>query len=234
MCMLALTLALGLSAAPPVSVLVIVPLCDGAQLACGRGALGDPGSPDDNLYWGALYGAERFLRKARAYEVQPSSAPTPPVLRELRLHRRGNGDERALAITLRAYDGRAIERALADYLDAVAGHSADLVVWAGHDVLMDVAAPTRARSERAANAAVLACDSEEHFGPVLDAIGARSVALTRSFMAPEGYLLDALLENVARHGPEERVHLRAALASAYAKYQRITPKAASTVFSRLE
>lgn len=234
MTMLALSLALGIAASQPVSVLVIVPLCDGAQLACGRGGLGDPGSPEENLYWGALYGAERVLRKERAYVVEQTSAPAPPILRELHLRRRAAAGERELVVTLRAYDGRDIQRALTDCLDAIAARSADLVVWAGHDVLMDIPAPARDRSERAANAAVLACASEEYFGPVLDALGARAVALTRSFMAPEGYLLDALLQNVARHGPEEREHLRAALVGAYAKYQRVSRKAAGTVFSHLE
>ena len=43
-----------------------------------------------------------------------------------------------------------------------------------------------------------------------------------------------LLANVARHGVDERVHLRRALVEAYARYQRITPAAAGSVFSRLE
>jgi hypothetical protein len=60
------------------------------------------------------------------------------------------------------------------------------------------------------------------------------VVLTRTFMAPEGYLLDALLVNVARNGPDERGLLRQALIGAYVRWQKISTRSAATVFSRLE
>ena len=80
--------------------------------------------------------------------------------------------------------------------------------------------------------AVLACMSEQFFGPVLRSIGARPVALTRTLMAPEAYLLEALAAAVARHGPTEAGPIRSALVDAYARYQRLTPRAAGSVFSK--
>jgi hypothetical protein len=228
-----LLLALALAAAP-VDVLVVVPLCDGSQLACGKGTLGDPKSLEGNLYWGAMYGAERFLKKQSAYSVSESKAGVAPILRELKLTRKAAKGEREVRVTLVAYDGTRIDDALKYFLTAVQDQRADLVVWSGHDRLMDVAAPSVTKSENAANVAVLACESERYFGPVLDAAGANTVAVTRSFMAPEAYLLDAMLANVARHGPEDREHLRDALINAYARWQKISTKAASTVFSKLE
>jgi hypothetical protein len=74
--------------------------------------------------------------------------------------------------------------------------------------------------------------SEQFFGPVLQSLGSRPVVLTRTMMAPEAYLLEALASAVARHGPTEPAALRTALVEAYARYQRITPRAASTVFSK--
>jgi hypothetical protein len=74
--------------------------------------------------------------------------------------------------------------------------------------------------------------SEQYFGPVLQSLGVPPVVLTRTFMAPEAYLLEALAAAVARHGPTEEGALRTALVAAYARYQRITPRAAGTVFSR--
>lgn len=231
--MLALTALL--VAAAPIEVLVIVPLCDGAQLACGAGGLGDPHLPAHNLYWGAKYGAARFLEDSGEYSTErATAAPLPDVLAQRRLVRRTGKSERPVRVLLLAYDGAHIDRALRDFFDAVALRRADLVVWMGHDRLMDVAAPALARATAPASTAVLACSSESYFKPALDALGARSVALTRTFMAPEGYLLDALLDNVARHGVDERVALRRALIDAYARYQRITPAAAASVFSRLE
>lgn len=235
------TLALlALLAAPPPSPLeleVFVPLCDGTQLACGRGGAGDARSLEANLYWGAAYGAERFLSRAPGFKVRArrDGPPGSPVLRELVLERTPARGERAVRLTLYAYAGEHIGQALEDFLHAAAGRSqADLVVWAGHDVLMDQAAPTLQVPAGASPrpTAVLACSSEAYFGPVLRALGSTPVVLTRTFMAPEAYLLEALAAAVARHGPTQAEPLRTALVAAYARYQRITPRAAGTVFSK--
>ncbi len=231
---------LALLAATPASALdveIFVPLCDGRQLACGRGGAGDARSLEANLYWGAAYGAERFLSRAPGFQVRArrDGPPGSPVLRELVLERTPARGERPVRLTLRAYAGEHIGQALKDFLHAVAGRSqADLVVWAGHDVLMDQQAPAihPPPSATPRPAAVLACSSEAYFGPVLHALGATPVVLTRTFMAPEAYLLEALAASVARHGPTDARAMRGALVAAYARYQRISPRAAGTVFSQ--
>jgi hypothetical protein len=229
---LPVALGLTLAAAPDKAVLVVVPLCDGAALACGNGALGDPKSLDGNLYWGAMYGAERFLAKAKGFRVvtrtdAPDAKGRPALLRETVIAHAN------VTLTLQAWDGTRIDDALTAFLDATRAGKHDLVVWAGHDRLMDVAAPTMTRVEKAAPVAVLACESAKYFGPVLDDIGAKPLALTRTFMAPEAYLLEALARTIAQHGLD-RARTREALIGAYAKYQRISPKAAGTVFTKLE
>lgn len=238
---LVLTLALGVAEAPPppLTVMVFVPLCNGAQLACGPGALGDPTSLEGNLYWGARYGAERFLRGQPEYRFDtPAPAEGPSgraLLRTLKATRTPRAGEHELKVTLLAWDGRFMDRALMEFLAAVQLHRADLVVWAGHDALMDMPQPILDRGfGPPAAAAVLACESERYFGPVLEEMGAHSVALTRTFMAPEGYLVDALLDSVAANGVAHRRALRDALTEAYARYQRISLRAAASVFSKLE
>ncbi|MDY7227849.1 hypothetical protein [Hyalangium rubrum] len=235
---LGLMALLAVSPAQVIEVEVFVPLCDGAQLACGRGGAGDPRSLEANLYWGAAYGAERFLKRAPGFQVRSrrDGPPDAVVLRELVLERTAGRGERTVRLSLRAYAGDRIDDALEDFLRAAAGgSSADLVVWAGHDRLMDRAPPeTRAPvGAKPRPVAILACESEQYFGPVLRSLGVEPVLLTRTFMAPEAYLLEALAATVARHGPTDSESLRAALVAAYARYQRITPRAAGTVFSRL-
>jgi hypothetical protein len=229
-----------LSATPAraVELEVFVPLCDGSQLACGRGGAGDPRSLEANLYWGAAYGAERFLKRAPGFQVRSrrDGVPGDAVLREVVLERTAAQGERPVRLLLRAYAGDRIDDALEDFLRAAAGGStADLVVWAGHDRLMDRAPPdTRlAAGATPRPVAVLACESEKYFGPVLQSLGVKPIVLTRSFMAPEAYLLEALAATVASHGPTATGPIRAALVDAYARYQKITPRAAGTVFSRL-
>lgn len=222
---------------PALEVEVFVPLCDSALIACGRGAAGDPRSLEGNLYWGAAYGAERFLSRAHGFRVRSrrDGAPDSGVLRELVLERAPAKGERAVRLSLHAYAGDLIDTALEDFLRAAAGGSpADLVVWAGHDRLMDREPPATLASTGTAPrpVVVLACMSEQFFGPVLRSVGARPIVLTRTMMAPEAYLLEALAASVARHGPTESRLLRTALVEAYARYQRITPRAAGSVFSK--
>lgn len=223
--------------APAVEIEVFVPLCDNSLIACGRAAAGDPRSLEANLYWGAAYGAERFLSRAPGFRVRSRRDGTPgsAILRELVIERTPARGERTVWLSLHAYAGDRIDTTLEDFLRAAAGASqADLVVWAGHDRLMDRLPPeTQAiPSATPKPAAVLACMSEQYFGPVLQSLGSRPVVLTRTMMAPEAYLLEALATAVARHGPTEPAALRTALVDAYARYQRITPRAASTVFSK--
>ncbi|MDC0714264.1 hypothetical protein POL68_37730 [Stigmatella sp. ncwal1] len=109
------------------------------------------------------------------------------------------------------------------------------VVWAGYDRLMD-REPPRVDAPRGATprpVVVLACISEQYFGPVLKTMGASPVALTRTLMAPEAYLLEALASTVARHGPTETKAMRTALVEAYARYQRISLSSAGSVFSKM-
>ena len=164
----AVALLVALASAAPtdqsaLAVTVFVPLCDSALIDCGRGALGDPRSLQGNLYWGARYGAERYLSRLPDWRVIAQRDGSGPVLRETSLLRSGVSGERAVRLTLRAYAGDHIDEALADFLTAVEGRGAqvDLVVWAGHDRLMDVPAPKAAPPTGAPGlpSAVLACSS---------------------------------------------------------------------------
>ena len=227
-----------LLATPALEVEVFVPLCDAALLACGRAEAGNPHSLEANLYWGAAYGAERFLSRVPGMRVisRRDGPPGAPVLRELVMERGASRGERAVRLTLRAYAGERIDTALEDFLRAAAGESAaDLVVWAGHNRLMDRPPPEMRVPQGATPrpVAILACESERYFSPVLQALGARPIVLTRTFMAPEAYLLEALAASIARRGLTEVGPIRTALVDAYARYQRITPRAAGSVFSRL-
>ena len=178
---------------PPVEIEVFVPLCDNALIVCGRSAAGDPRSLEANLYWGAAYGAERFLSRAPGFTVRSRSEGSPGsavVLRgELVLERTPAKGERPVRLSLHAYAGDQIDTALEDFLRAAGGGSpADLVVWAGHDRLMDRVPPrmepSTQRSPRPV--AVLACMSEQYFGPVLQSLGAVPVVLTRTIIGARG------------------------------------------------
>lgn len=224
----------------PVRVEVFVPLCDNALIACGSQLAGNPASLTHNLYWGAMYGAERFvLRKGSGLTLvsrtESPLADAPELLRQTVVRLARSADIRQVEVTLKAYHGGSIDKALHDFLNAARGEStADLVVWMGHDRLMDVAPPKLEKGAKPVPAVVLACESERYFGPVLNALGVPMVAMTRTFMAPEGYLLEALVKVVQSHGVLARAAVREALVAAYARYQKISSRAAGTVFSRID
>ncbi|EMO23806.1 hypothetical protein LEP1GSC168_2935 [Leptospira santarosai str. HAI134] len=217
---------------------VFVPLCDGAQLACGKGKAGDPRSLEGNLYWGAAFGVESFFKKASGYQIvdRKEGKPGSSILRQIRVERIPQKGERNVSILFHAYAGDKIDDALVDFLNATTGkNNSDLLVWAGHDRLMDRLPPNLKNSSRSSKSvAVLACKSETYFGPVLHSIGANQIAMTRTFMAPEAYLLEALASTAAKSGLKNKKAIRFSLVKAYAKYQRISEKAAGTVFSNLD
>ncbi|MCC6810736.1 MAG: hypothetical protein IT381_25125 [Deltaproteobacteria bacterium] len=221
-----------IAASAPLEVQVFVPLCDSAIIDCGNKKLGDPASLDTNLYWGAAYGADRYLAAQPAFARLPSASPSKPaILKVTRFSRQPKRGERTVNVELLAYHGAQIDVALADYFAAVAGpSSADVVLWMGHDRLMDVAAPALSAGASPKPTLVLACASESYFGPALKTIGANRLAMTRSLMAPEAYLLVAALETFATKGTTDKAALRAALVDAYAKFQKISAKAAGSVF----
>ena len=228
----------------PLEVTVVVPLCDNALIACGRAAAGDPRALETNLYWGAMYGAERYLSRAPGFHVvSRTDAPDPhhpALLRTVVVERRAAAGERMVRMTLLAFDGARIDDALAFFFAQARTPTRDLLVWAGHDRLMDVAAPTASpptptptRTPKTSRVAVLACESDRYFGPALRAAGATPVAMTRTFMAPEAYLLEAMAGSIALHGVDASGSLRDALIAAYAKYQHLSLRAAGTVFTRV-
>nr|WP_246057602.1 hypothetical protein [Leptospira gomenensis] len=221
-----------------VTIEVFVPLCDGAYLACGKGKAGDPRSLKDNLYWGAAYGAESFLKRKPNFKIVETidGAPDSPVLRKIKVERIARPGESKVILRIHAYAGDRIDEALERFLRTASGNSdANLLVWAGHDRLMDRLPPDiKSRSKNGQAVAVLACESEKYFGPILKTLHANPIAMTRTYMAPEAYLLEALADTAARSGIDDKRVVRASLIKAYSKYQRISEKAAGTVFSRLD
>lgn len=78
---------------------------------------------------------------------------------------------------------------------------------------------------------VLACKSEQYFGPTLRARGSATLVMTRTFMAPEGYVIDAVVKALGDNLPLSEVR-RLAVVS-YARWQRIGTEAADWIFAPL-
>jgi hypothetical protein len=241
------------AAGEPLVVQVLVPLCHNEQINCGSGGLGSPGNLRTNLYWGALFGARRiFDRKDSGWERLEQLSEVEGVL-ERAVYRRQVAGERwgkpgrvvEQLVVLDAVHGAAINAAVNRFFLA-ATHGARLWIdeggarrqlsvsvagYAGHNRLMDGLRlpPVDESAAREPLASfVLACLSERYFAAPLQRGGSRPLVTTRSFMAPEGYVVEAAARAFGDNASPEQI--RKDVAQAYARWQRISLATAARVF----
>jgi hypothetical protein len=226
----------------------VVALCDNLHqgIVPVPARLGNGDDPDSNLYWGAAFGVKSFFAKSRGWHnLQRFDHPSPGVL-ERCVFRYGNQE---LYLIADAYQGIEIKRCTSDFFSYAAGASlapvsvpnssggatldgpADLVVYVGHNGLMDFrlgSLPER-QSKNPIDAMVLCCASKQYFSDAIRATGARAVLLTTGLMAPEAYVLDAAIKGWISAESADQISARAA--TAYNQYQKCGYKAARALFT---
>ncbi len=236
----------------PLAIQVLVPLCSNEQVRCGSRWAGQPASLRANLYWGAAFGARRFFDDERnGWEKVTHETGERPWLARAVYRRWVPGDAwgrqarvEQLAV-LDAVHGSDIDQAVSTLYERAANgaqvkftHAGRertvrilAIGYSGHNRLMDGVAPVPAReaSSRALPAFVLACQSEKYFGSSLRQASAGTLLMTRTNMAPEGYVLHGLLEALGDNLSLARVRRR--VVHAYARWQRIDPGAADWTFA---
>jgi hypothetical protein len=209
-------------------------------------AIGNGDDPEHNLYWGASYGVRAFFRRTPGWKETAHTVSLSPVImeRSIFIH-----SASGTVMVADAYRGREINQAAADFFRAAAGMDVEiaglpenarragplkaaLAVYVGHNVLMERLAadaieakgPFQSAGPEKRDAIMLACASRNYFGQLLQPTGARPLLWTADLMAPEAYTLKAALDGWMADEPAEQIRLRAA--AAYAKYQKISVKAA--------
>lgn len=247
------------AAGEPLTLLVVVPLCDSRVIACGGQGAGDPGSLDKNLYWGRAFGARRYFdESARQFKRISREAGTGPLLEQLVYRRVVPGARWKSAkdveqlVVLRAIHGAHIDVAVRDlYRYATEGAVVSfpdqgverrvrvhVAGYAGHNRLMDgitlqeiVGKAGLAKASAAPLPSfVFACRSAPYFSEALSDGGSNPLVMTRDLMAPEGYVIEAMARGLGDHvTPRE---LRQRVVAAYARWQRIPERTASTIFAR--
>lgn len=83
--------------------------------------------------------------------------------------------------------------------------------------------------ERQRDAVILACASKSYFAKPLQLTGANPLLWTTGLMAPEAYVLRAVVDGWILNESGEKIRMRAA--EAYDKYQRCGRQAAMNLFS---
>jgi hypothetical protein len=212
-------------------------------------SLGNGADPKSNLYWGAMYGVRSWFRRSPDWRMLPVPASTDARVLDRVLFRRDvmRGGRRAEALLLaEAWRGDRIADAIAHFLelnrgqhvetlragarDVRFGGASHVVVFIGHNGLMDFETPALQSGAAVADARtsiVLACLSKEYFSKLL-APDSVPILTTAGLMAPEAYTLDAALTDW--FGGGDAAAVRRSSASAYAKYQRTSQRAALRLF----
>ena len=234
-----------LLAAQPKVVHTLVALCGGPcqWVNCGHGELGDAQSPRTNLYWGALYGVLTCFRQNPDWkQVYYLQDPNEDVAERI-VFKHGSDE---VFLVADAYWGCSIKAAIEDFFQASAGMgewsisienygeidaggASDLIVYMGHDGLMDFSLTDYPEStDNDIKAIILSCKSSEYFREGLVASGAYPLLWTKQFMAPEAYILEAALEGWIKGSDDE--HIRIHAAEAYSQYQKCSLNSALAIF----
>ena len=233
---------------PPGVVHVFVALADNVHqgIVPVPAALGNGNDADGNLYWGAAFGVRTFFRRSSDWEqIGRASHRGGPIIETVLFRHKVSGTY----LVADAYRGSEIKQAVADFFSAAAGleppldfagfkdgaihvnKKAELVVYVGHDGLMDFALDKTFSGGNASKrqTIVLACASKQYFEKTLKSTGAEPLLWTTNLMAPEAYTLKAALDGWIAGETDEQIRQRAA--SIYAKYQKISAKAALRMFA---
>jgi hypothetical protein len=195
-------------------------------------AIGNGDDPEGNLYWGNSEGLKGCFDHSRQWKPVGKTAPRGSDILRTRAYchvRTG------ALLTAFAYRGSAIRRCLTDFESAVQNGSYDLVVYIGHNGLMDFNLPAAQGTRHASKSpdcAVLCCKSDSYFGSRLRADGARPILLTTQLMYPGAFILAAAAETWLAGGSVAAV--RESSGAAYAMNQKISRRAGTGIFAVLK
>jgi hypothetical protein len=215
----------------PKTVAVFVALCDNATqgIVPVPAKIGDGNKPEANLYWGCSDGFSGCFRASKVWKLQRKEIPEDKRILErlVYLHDSGN-----IEVTAEAWRGSEIKACLTAFEVALVSGNHDLCAYIGHNVLMDGAvSPPEKKAAKPTDAIVLCCISDRYFKDRLTNLGAKPVLLTTQLMYPGAFLLRDGLPVWAKGRPETEI--RQVAATAYARNQKISSKAAAGVFSKL-
>lgn len=230
---------------------VVVALCDNKYqgIVPVPAKIGNGQDPENNLYWGAAYGVKTFMKKQNNWTLLSSTKnPRAPILERLVFKNKAQD----VYLVADAYDGKYIKDATQDFFNysagtdknninrlsinkqnITAGSNADLVVYIGHNGLMDFSMNAANVADKQSNqqrkAAVFACKSQQYYSPELAKTGIQPLVMTTNFMAPEAYTLNALLNGYLKG--ESSAQVKERVAQSYHQYQKCGIKGARALFS---
>jgi hypothetical protein len=175
--------------------------------------------PKSDLYWGKLYGMKTYFSNHKDWELVAGNKPDTKIRERLLFY----NPKHNLYVDAIAYHSDSIKTTITNFIEyAYTADSNQLVIYAGHDGLMDFDIDIMPRKNKC-DVMVFSCISDYYFSPFVDMI-----LSTYTLMAPEAYVVMAAIESWAMHDNE--MEIRRKTAKVYAKYQKSTVKQAERTF----
>jgi hypothetical protein len=221
---------------------LFVPLCDNEHqgIVPVLKSLGDGMNLGTNLYWGALYGVKTHFKRSKGWKLIFSEKDISNTVLERVVFSRGN-----TFIVADAYRGDKMKEALSDYFDSISGRKneviqvkgkklslyggADLTILNGHNGLMDMNMNVvKNKDNKVRETMVIGCKTYVYFEKYFKSAKAYPLITTTNFMAPEAYVLEALIDSWARLNAPRKMKKDAG--KAYHKYQKCGLRGATRLF----
>lgn len=219
----------------PKTIHVYVALCDNANqgIVPVPEKLGNGQNPQNNLYWGAMYGVKSYFKRSKEWVLVSKESSEQDYILERLLFKHKTTNTYLLAD---AYDGKYIKRTTIDFLEASAGNNcviikhkenelffgggASLLSYVGHDGLMEfeVSGNFKSSTKDKKDVIILACVSKSYFSPYIKLTKANPLVWSTGLMSPEAYTLKAAIDGWLLN--ESNAQIRERAAQAYHKYQK--------------
>lgn len=220
---------------------IFVTLCDNINqgIAPVPAKLGNGQDPENNLYWGAMFGVKSYFKRSKDWTLVSSTKNPETHILERILFKHSTTNTYLLAD---AYDGKYIKQTTKNFLEATAGRnpitiangtqkfkfggSANLIAYIGHDGLMefDVTGNFEPIDNKNRDAIILACASKPYFKPYLNLTKINPLVWSTGLMSPEAYTLKWALDGWVKD--ETDLEIRERAAKAYNHYQKCGIKGA--------
>ena len=228
---------------------VFVALCDNESqgIVPVPKKIGNGNDPDNNLYWGCAFGMRTYFKNAAEWQHISTIKGVNSTILERSIFKHKTKDAIIIAD---AYKGTEMRQCLNDFFLASSGNdkasiriilskdsskecvaaSSDLVVFIGHDGLMDTQFETYPQHKGTKrDAMIFCCYSKEFFTPAMKSGGANPLLWTTGLCSPEAYSLKAALDGWLLNETGLQIEERAA--QAYHQYQKCGIKGARGLFT---
>jgi len=238
-----------ISSKKPLVVHAFVPLCDNENqgIVPVNKQLGDGLNLRTNLYWGAGYGVKSYFKKYNGWKLIHSKQDSVGNVLERVVFYKKNTNGTEIYLVADGYRGDKMKECLHDYFRSLAGwksendsiqnktfslySGADLLVFNGHDGLMDDTLKEYYSKDSIIRETVsISCYSKVFFHPRYEKCGAYPLVCTSGLLAPEAYVLGAIIDSWANQ--KSAIEIRYAAGDAYhSKHPSTTQKGARALFT---